>query len=149
LIAERRDGRRSVLRGCHQPRSIGHPSCGGCHISPGKREHVLSHVRDLGVDSAGFAASVSRVQGGHVSRSSLLRGANDIAGEIIIIIIRHFPRKSCALRILKFSDTGSAGGADAIRRDYLLDRRITSYDGRFWLDYPDSCTHDERIHRLR
>lgn len=60
-IAERRDGRRPMFRRRCQPGPIGYSSHRGCYIYSGVREHLLPHVRDLGVDPARVAASTSRI----------------------------------------------------------------------------------------
>lgn len=85
-VAECCNDRRPMFRRRRRPRSIGHSGCGWCYISSGVWKRVLPHVHDLGTDSSGIAASSSRVQSGHVSHSSLLRGANGIAGEFPIAL---------------------------------------------------------------
>lgn len=115
------------------------------------RKHVLSHVCNLGIDSAGTAASSSRVQSGHVLRSSLLPSANDIAGKFDSPISLHagMSRTHCFARALKSSDTWTAGGTDTVHRNNVLAGWFASHDERSRPDYLGSYIYDECIHRLR
>lgn len=117
------------------------------------RKHILSHVRDLGVNTAGVAAPSSRVQSGHVFRPPLLHSAYDIAGERLVIrtflLFARIFSISLSIRDLKFSDTRFAGGTVTVYRNNVLAHRIASLDGCPRFNHVGSCNDDKRVHRLR